>query len=71
MFSCRTRTDSDKGSGRGLFSFFKSLTSGRTITKDSMIPVMEKMKEHLISKGYSIVLDIGNGCGQGTPYFHR
>ena len=40
---------SQSGGGRGLFSFFKSLTAGRTITRDSMAPVMEKMKEHLIS----------------------
>ena len=39
----------EAGNGRGLFSFFKTLTAGRTITKDSLLPIMEKMKEHLIS----------------------
>ena len=48
----------EAGNGRGLFSFFKTLTAGRTITKDSLLPIMEKMKEHLISGwGYE------NGCG--------
>ena len=40
---------STKSSG-GVFSFFKSLTAGRVITRESMSPVMEKMKEHLISE---------------------
>lgn len=37
-------------SGGGLFSFFKSLTEGRTVTREAMLPVLEKMKEHLITK---------------------
>lgn len=45
-----------QNSSGGVFSFFKSLTAGRTITVEIMAPVMEKMKEHLISM-YS-------GCGQ-------
>ena len=32
-----------------MFSFFRSLTSGKTITRESMSSVLEKMKEHLIS----------------------
>ena len=38
-----------QNSSGGVFSFFKSLTAGRTITVELMTPVMEKMKEHLIS----------------------
>lgn len=34
----------------GVFSFFKKLGSGKTITKEAMIPALEKMKEHLIAK---------------------
>lgn len=33
-----------------MFSFFKSLTGGKTITREAMDPVLEKMKEHLIAK---------------------
>lgn len=36
--------------GGGVFSLFKSLTAGRVITAQSIEPVMEKMKEHLISE---------------------
>ena len=34
----------------GLFSSFKSLVGSKTLTKESIEPVMEKMQEHLISK---------------------
>ena len=33
-----------------MFSFFKTLTGGKTISRESMEPVLEKMKEHLIAK---------------------
>ena len=52
VLNCRAQ----QNSSGGVFSFFKSLTAGRTITVEIMAPVMEKMKEHLISM-YS-------GCGQ-------
>ena len=32
----------------GLFGLFKSLSGGKTITMETMEPVLEKMKEHLI-----------------------
>lgn len=32
-----------------MFSFFRSLTSGKTMTREGMSSVLEKMKEHLIS----------------------
>ncbi len=43
-------TESAKPTGGGVFSFFKSLTGGKTITRAAMDPVLEKMKEHLITK---------------------
>ena len=36
--------------GGGVFSFFKNLTGGKTITQEGMAPVLERMKEHLIGK---------------------
>ena len=40
-------SSSPKG-GRGLLSFFKGLTGGKTITRDSMKPILDKMTDHLI-----------------------
>ena len=37
------------GSG-GVFSFFKNLTGGKTITRAGLDPILEKMKENLITK---------------------
>ena len=37
-----------------MFSFFKSLTGGRTITHEAMEPALEKMKEHLVTKNVAI-----------------
>ena len=36
--------------GGGVFSFFKNLTGGKTITQEGMAPILERMKEHLIGK---------------------
>lgn len=48
--------------GGGVFSFFKSLTGGKTITQESMAPVLERMKEHLIGK--NVAADIADKlCG--------
>ena len=46
------RSDSASGGsgGGGFFSMFKSLSGGKTITRESMEPVLEKMKEHLIGQ---------------------
>jgi signal recognition particle receptor subunit alpha len=49
-----TTTSSGGTGGGGIFSYFKSLTSGRTITKESIEPVMDKMKEHLIIKNVAL-----------------
>ena len=37
-----------------MFSFFKSLTGGKTITKEAMEPALERMKEHLVTKNVAI-----------------
>jgi len=34
----------------GLFSSFKSLVGSKTLTKEMIEPVMEKMQEHLVGK---------------------
>ena len=36
--------------GGGLFGLFKSLSGGKTITMETMEPVLEKMREHLIGE---------------------
>ncbi|XP_011403720.1 PREDICTED: signal recognition particle receptor subunit alpha-like [Amphimedon queenslandica] len=46
-------TPKESGGG-GVFSLFKSITAGRVITAESIGPVMEKMKEHLITKNVAI-----------------
>ncbi len=33
-----------------MFSFFKSLTAGKVVTREGMAPILEKMTEHLIGK---------------------
>lgn len=35
---------------RGVFSMFKGLVGSKALTKDDMVPVLEKMKDHLIAK---------------------
>lgn len=35
---------------RGVFSMFKGLVGSKALTKEDMIPVLEKMKDHLIAK---------------------
>ena len=37
-----------------MFSFFKSLTGGKTISKEAMDPALERMKEHLVTKNVAI-----------------
>ena len=47
--SVKTEKKQTQATG-GLFSSFKSLVGAKTLTKESIEPVMEKMQEHLISK---------------------
>ncbi|EDV19604.1 uncharacterized protein TRIADDRAFT_33282 [Trichoplax adhaerens] len=42
----------------GLLSFFKTLTGQKIITKEGMVPILEKMKEHLIAK--NVAADIAD-----------
>ena len=39
-----------QGRSGGVLSFFKSLTAGRTITRDALEPALDKMRVHLISE---------------------
>ena len=39
-----------QGRSGGVMSFFKSLTAGRTITRDALEPALDKMRVHLISE---------------------
>ncbi|KAI9278276.1 signal recognition particle, alpha subunit, N-terminal-domain-containing protein [Phascolomyces articulosus] len=44
------KTESEGGSGGGMFSFFKNMTGQRELTADTLDPVLSDMKEHLIKK---------------------
>lgn len=35
-------------------SFFKTLTTGKKVTRDAMTPVLDKLKEHLIKKNVAV-----------------
>ncbi|CAL4212809.1 unnamed protein product, partial [Meganyctiphanes norvegica] len=39
-----------KSSGGGVFGMFRSLVGGKTLTETDMAPVIEKLRDHLISK---------------------
>ena len=41
-------------SSTGVFSFFKTLTGGKTITRQAMEPALEHMKDHLITKNVAV-----------------
>lgn len=41
-----------------MFSFFKSLTAGKVVTREGMAPILDKMKEHLIGK--NVAADIAD-----------
>lgn len=45
-----SKSKTESGGGGGLFSVFTSLGGGKTITRESMVPALDKMKEHLITK---------------------
>ena len=38
----------------GMFSFFKTLTGGKTISMEMMAPALERMKEHLVTKNVAM-----------------
>ena len=48
LFYC----SNDASKSGGLFGIFKSLSMSKTLTKDSMAPALDKMKDHLIG-GYN------------------
>ena len=37
-----------------MFSFFKTLTGGKTITMETMEPALERMRDHLITKNVAL-----------------
>ena len=41
-----------------MFSFFKTLTGGKTITREGMESALEKMKEHLITKNVALEIAV-------------
>ena len=43
-----------KKSSSGLLSFFKGLTMGKVISQESMAPVLDRMREHLITKNVAV-----------------
>ncbi|KAJ1960794.1 hypothetical protein IWQ62_004093 [Dispira parvispora] len=51
-------------SGNPLVSFFKKLTSSKTLSEDDLAPVMAKMREHLIAK--NVASDISDHICQSV-----
>ena len=39
-----------KGGGFGMFSMFKNLVGSKMLTREDLIPVLDKMREHLVGK---------------------
>ena len=37
-----------------MFSFFKNLTGGKTISREAMEPALDKMKDHLVTKNVAL-----------------
>jgi len=52
------KNNSSANSGGSVFSFFKGLAGQKAITPEAIAPVLEKMKEHLISK--NVAADIAS-----------
>eukprot|EP00794_Sanderia_malayensis_P011040 gene11040-12205_t len=46
----KSNLPSKSSSGSGFFSFFKGLAGQKAITKEAMLPILDKMREHLCSK---------------------
>ena len=42
-------SSSKSGGGFGMFSMFKNLVGSKALTAEDLSPVLEKMKDHLIS----------------------
>ena len=38
------------GGGFGMFSMFKNLVGSKMLTREDLIPVLDKMREHLVGK---------------------
>lgn len=45
-----TKQASGKSQGGGMFSMFKNLVGSKMLTEDDMAPVLDKFREHLVSK---------------------
>ena len=51
MYSLYRRNNATTdGIGGSVFSFFKGLAGQKAITKEAMMPVLDKMREHLCCK---------------------
>ena len=53
-----------KGGGFGMFNVFKNLVGSKMLTKEDLVPVLDKMKEHLVGKLYrynssDLLLELG------------
>ena len=48
---------SGRSGGFGMFSMFKNLVGSKMLTREDLIPVLDKMKEHLTGENlkYSVV----------------
>lgn len=59
-------TTTKKSSSGGMFSMFKSLVGGKTLSEGDIAPVLEKMKDHLIGKNVAaeIAIKLCQSVGQ-------
>lgn len=44
------KSESSKTKGGGMFSMLKNLVGSKTLTKEDLVPTLEKMKDHIIGK---------------------
>ena len=56
-FTANASSDVKQSSAGGIFGIFKVLSGGKTITMETLQPILDKMKEHLIGEFQS--------CDQG------
>lgn len=58
----KSHAKGSKGGGFGMFNVFKNLVGSKMLTKEDLVPVLDKMKEHLVAK--NVAADISEKlCG--------
>lgn len=46
------------GKSKGMFSMFRGLVGSKALTKEDMLPVLDKMRDHLIAKNVAAEIAI-------------